>query len=224
MSVVHLTPRQRQKQHFHHPMLDKIPTFQDETADALIQLYVEQGWGSARDSLMACNYFLVKALIGRYLYYWPVARTLTHDLVSEGLFAVVEVIGSLDRVIPIGILRAMIIVKAKIRIETYLNDNRCIFGAALRTNLQRQSIDEDAEYIYAAQLNENLVAGKIDPNFSYVDIRDDIEILKQTDKEEFIDRVLFFMDNYPHLLQDELSGPVRDVINEIATIVGESNG
>lgn len=220
MNIIRLTSNQRKQASFDHPLLSAATKMDSKAMAGLIKFAAETRNKQAFDDLILANLTLIKWIVGRYLYNWPETRRFEDDIASEGLVAVTQVVGQLDRVITPAELKAIIITKAKLNIETFLNDNRSLIGASLRTNYNRLEADEPVEYVTTVSFDDNnLSATRQDDALAFVDLWDTVEFVQETDKETFIDHVMAIMENYKGLEERELPLSLRGLIEQIVDIV-----
>ena len=225
MNLVHLTSQQTKRRRFRHPLLDSTEDIDAEVLAKQIEFYIATRSKQAKDDLIMGNLILVKWVVGRYLYHWPETRPYDDDMVSEGFTAVTTIVSELDEVVPPHELRAMMVARIKWKIEEWLNNNRSIVRASLRTNWNRLSEGRELEYVNSVPLDENLLPGELDENLTCVDVLDSLDALDAIDKEEFIDVVLLMLERYPQILESEIPDRIRVMIERIIrAIKGTENG
>src|SRR3989304_8858033 len=201
MNLIHLTSQQNKRRNFDHPLLDECKDFTVEVIDGQIEFYIATRNKQAFDDLVLGNLILVKWVVGRYLHHWPESRPYEDDMASEGICAVTSIVAELHEVILVGQLRAIMVARIKHQIEEFLNNNRSLVRASLRTNRNRRKQGRELEYTNSVTLDEKLVYGSRDEGLVCVDILDSYDIIDSIDKEEFIDIVLLMMEKYPIVLE-----------------------
>ena len=219
MNLIHLTSQQTKRRNFDHPLLDYSTECDGEVLDQLIAFFVTTRSKQSYDDLILGNLILVKWVVGRYLHHWPESRPFAEDMASEGIVAVTTIVNELVTVVPAAQLRAMMVHRIKRKIEEFLNDNRSIVNASLRTNQSRLREGRELEAIVPVQLDERLVAGRRDENLVNIDILDNFAALDSIDKEEFIDIVLLMLERYPQVLESELPERIKTLVESIIRAV-----
>lgn len=219
MNIIRLASQHRNQLNFSNPMLDGAVKVGEEVLSEMIKLFVTSRDSKVRDDLILANLTLVKWVVGRYLYHWPETRNFEDDMVGEGVLTVCKVIDSLQKPLSGSSLQATLVTRIKLEIEVYLNNNRSMIRASLRTNYNRAKEGRELEYTYATTLDEKIVHGELDENPLYVDIRDALEEIEEVDKETIIDRVLAALEKHPQILESELSLGQREFIERITGIV-----
>jgi hypothetical protein len=196
--VVHLTSAQRRRKKFKHPLLDSIPPLlTTECLDQLLSDYFETSKNDTRhieigQELVASYFRLLRSVVARFLYHWPVSRRFLDEMVSTGAEVITEVIATLkleqlqeeDRFKSLGGL-----IESSIRygIEDTINNLRGVAPATRRTNHSRER--EGRLPVYGT-IETNLMGEDIRDSQVYTDfdslvfeIRDTLKEIAKTDIE-----------------------------------------
>ena len=215
MNLIHLTSQQTKRRNFDHPLLDYSQEVEVEVLNKQIEFYIANRSKQAYDDIILSNLILVKWVVGRYLHHWPESRPYADDLASEGILAVTSIVNELEVVVPAVELRAMMVHRIKRKVEEFLNNNRSIIHASLRTNQSRFREGKELEYVSSVTLDEQQVRGQLDENLVCIDILDNFDLIDAIDKEEFIDIVLIMLERYPQVLESEVPERVKRLIEHI---------
>jgi hypothetical protein len=147
--MVHLTPAQRRRKKFNHPLMDDAtPPVGAEQLNQLLLDYFEadkdsESYLEIRQTLVI-NYFrLLGGAVSRYLYYWPVSRRLLDEMVSTGVEVIVRIITELkpERLQEENWFKSLGgLIERYIRrdIEITINNFRGVVPAPHRTNCRRE--------------------------------------------------------------------------------------
>lgn len=165
-SVIRLRPGQNQSLIFEHELLDTANDY---------KLTPEQLKSASREDQILANMWLVRRVVGRYLFHWPLTEPQTDDMVSAGLEGLMECIDLLD---PNTVMNAI-----KNRIEEMLNDSRSMVTSSLRTNRRRSEENKPLEYGAMETLHPNV--GRDDPELGIIDHLDQ---LSDEDLEFYLER------------------------------------
>jgi hypothetical protein len=162
--VVRLMPGQTQAQEFQHDLLD----FADD-----YKLTDDQFKEATRDEQVLSRMWLVRRLIGRYLFHWPLTEVWLDDMVSVGLQTITEFekLSSTEK-----LLNAL-----QDRIEQSVNNLRSVVRGSFATNKRRSAANEDLEYVETESLH-NVGADDME-----LQIAQYIDTLDPEDREQYID-------------------------------------
>ncbi len=228
VGIIHLTGRQKNRLPFSHPVLDcREHELTVDEIGPLVERHLK-GDAAATEALILGNLVLVKWLVGRYLFHWPESRRFEDEICSEGLVAVTEGIREIDGPVGAGAIRAVLVVKIKSAIETFLNDFRSPIHASLSTNWRRVRQGRDPEYQYTEAVGVTPESGGsvrndvgvYDDTPAYVDVLDSLERLREVDSEEMVDMVLLAIEQQHRLLESDLTDEERKLIAALASIAG----
>jgi hypothetical protein len=192
--MVHLTPVQRRRKRFHHPLTE------GENLNHLLLEYFTIDEDSERrveiGQELIMNYFcLLRSIVARYLFHWPVSRRFLDEMVSTGVVTITRIITELkpeqldeeDRFKSLG---GLIEWSIRLNIETIINDFRGIVPASRRTNHRRE---QEGKKPFYGNVEANLTGEKIKNSHEYVDfepfifeVRDALKKIAKTDLEEKI--------------------------------------
>jgi len=190
--VVHLTKVQRMKKKFSHPLLNNAPpALLGEQLEVVLERYFT-GNKEARDELIFGHFRYLRALVARYLYYWPITRPFLDEMVSVGLETIVEAVDNLkqsdlDSNTDYSFLRYL---RGRIigKIEREVNDLRAITSASRRRNQILEG--EGTEAIYreneADLTNVNSACGCFDSGFIFLEMQDILKAIAKNNKERGI--------------------------------------
>jgi hypothetical protein len=199
--MVHLTPAQRRRKKFNHPLMDDAPSpLGAEQLNQLLLDYFEtdrtsESYLEIRQTLVI-NYFrLLGGAISRYLYYWPVSRRLLDEMVSTGVESIVRIITELksERLQEGNWFKSLGgLIDRYIRrdIEIAINDFRGIVPAPHRTNCRREQRGSTAIHgsIETSLTNEEVTNSQeyedIDPII--LEVKDTLKNIAKTDFERQI--------------------------------------
>jgi hypothetical protein len=196
--VVHLTSAQRRRKNFKHLLLDSMPPLLTaECFDQLVSGYFETSKNDSRHieigrELVTSYFRLLRSVVARFLYHWPVSRRFLDEMVSTGAEVITEVIATLkpeqlqgeDRFKSLGGL-----IESSIRysIEDTINDLRGVAPATRRTNHSRER--EGRPPVYGT-IETNLMGEEVKDSQVYTDfnslafeIRDALKEIAKTDIE-----------------------------------------
>jgi hypothetical protein len=199
--MVHLTPAQRRRKKFNHPLMDDAPRPLGEThLNQLLLSYFEtdrdsESYLEIRQTLVI-NYFrLLGGAISRYLYYWPVSRRLLDEMVSTGVESIIRIITELkpERLQEgcwFKSLGGLIDRYIRRDIEITINNFRGIVPAPHRTNCRREQGGNAAIH---GSIETNLASEEVKNSQEYEDIdpiifevRDTLKKIAKTDFEKQI--------------------------------------
>jgi len=192
--MVHLSPIQRKRKKFSHPLIDNAsPQLTEEGLNILLETYFKNRSVKIGQRLMVSYFRLLRSTVARYLYHWPVTQRFLDEMVSVGAEAIIQIIVKLQpwqlkdwkdgkgennsRVIG-GLIENAI----RHSIETTINNLRGVIPASERTNRSRETKREKPIY------------GTIDANLSD-------EIVQKT--QEYVNLNSFIFE-------------IKDVLNKIA--------
>ncbi len=198
--MVHLTPAQRRRKKFSHPLTDDAPRqlTEDQLTDLLVAHFNPWSEGEKRDvdQELMCSFFrLLRSTVARYNYHWVVCRRFIPEMVSSGCEAIVDVILELrpeqfedgDNLKTLGGL-----IESKIRhsIETTINNLRGVLPASERTNRSLESQDKSPIYgsvevdLFSSHTRD--LDGYNDSGFFAVDMADAIETIAKSPFEKVV--------------------------------------
>lgn len=191
---------------------------EEEVVNGLFEKHIE-GDKEATEKLVIELSPIACYMVCRYLYYYPQTRSFDDDMFSEGLFAIYETLSNMESVDEIEGVRPKIVVLAKLKIETLLNDLRFPIQASLRTNHRRIAEGKDPEYV-SAMPYVDAKGGKLsyDDGPMYVDLMDELEHLAEIDGEELVDLVFLAMESEQGILEEELTERERELIASLSKI------
>jgi hypothetical protein len=140
--IVSLRPYHGIPKVFQHPLLDGVVTYTDYELDKLVdESKDDPDFRSIMlDALRGC----LKNTVGRYLYHWPITRSFTDDMVSEGFTALCEI--PLDKLSKHGILEVAAR-RIQDKINLFLNKNQSLASPCLRKQKYLQKDGEDPIYM-----------------------------------------------------------------------------
>lgn len=154
--MVHLTPVQRRRKKFKHPLIDNVPeALTEDYLDQLLSAYFETAkvriYHAEIAQELVVNYFrLLRSVVARFLYHWPVSRRFLDEMVSTGVETIVTIIADLeptqleeDRYRSLG---GLIEGKLRFAIETIINKFRGVAPAPRSTNHERERAGERPIY------------------------------------------------------------------------------
>lgn len=205
--MVHLTSVQKRRKKFQHSLIDNVPEVMSaEMLEETLSTYFDAAEGSklyieTGKKLMG-NYFrLLRSVVARYLYYWPVSRRLLDEMISTGSEAIVKTIiklksERLDQKNNFKSVNHLMDNAIRHSIETIINDFRGVVPASERTNRDREARNQKPIYgtvdCGLAELNDNTKfinqsqdvsdCTNIDPFI--LELKDAIEEIAQTDLEK----------------------------------------
>jgi hypothetical protein len=176
--MVHLTPVQKRRRKFSHPLTDNAPEpLTEEELGLLVVAYFGKSltWRRRAQEKIVLNCMrLLRSTVARYLAHWTVCRRFMPEMVSTGTEAVVKTIGKLPRYILDAEDQSRAIgglVECAIRhaIETEINRLRGVVPASERTNWNREKARENPVY---GTIDADLQA----PVVQSIGVYDDIDI------------------------------------------------
>lgn len=198
--MVHLTPVQRYRRKFSHPLTDSAPPQLSEgVLRTVLAIYLNPPQITAglvaKEKLMVSFFRLLRSTVARYNYHWVVCRRFIPEMVSAGSEAIVDTILKLTPEQVKGDNKTQAIgglIEGAIRhsIETTINDLRGVLPASERTNRSRES--DDRRPIYGsieADLASNHVKNLqayLDPNFLLIEMRDAIMVIAKSPIEKAV--------------------------------------
>ena len=176
--MVHLTPVQRRRRKFSHPLTDNaLGPLTEEELGLLIVAYFGRSltWRRRASEKIVLNCIrLLRSTVARYLAHWTVCRRFMPEMVSTGAEAVVKVVGKLPRSLLDAEDQSRVIgglVECAIRhaIESEINRLRGVVNASERTNWNREKARENPVY---GTIEADLHA----PIVQNIAVHDDIDI------------------------------------------------
>lgn len=144
-NVVRLRPGQKLFQAFDHDLLDKANDYKDDPDRVLRHLWV------------------VRRVVGNYLYYWPETEPLLEEMVSAGLQALCE-FDKWDK--PKALWN-----RVRHVIEVEINNHKSIVRASFSTNRNLARDKKPLEYAKTKAVHQ---IGMDDPNLTLVDLLDEM--------------------------------------------------
>lgn len=221
MYLVRLTPKQKKRRAFQHPLMNNLPKYNPEKDSELISAAVN-GNEEAKQELFDTHLIIGAWLISRYLGNWPVTVNFTDDMVSEVMLAIWEQINALDREIEGEHLRSKMILLCKKRIESFLNNNMYIVNASLSTNQIRIQNGEEIEAKMSVDIDSHVNRFTYDnDDISVIDAVDVFEKLYEADSEEIIDLVYQALHDTHGIYENNLSRRQKERIRELAQIMAD---
>ena len=175
--MVHLTPVQRRRRKFSHPLTDNAPgPLTAEELGLLIVAYFGSSltWKRhAQDKITLNCMRLLRSTVARYLAHWTVCRRFMPEMVSTGAESVVRVIGKLPRLLleeedQSHFIGGLVECAIRHAIETEVNRLRGVVTASERTNWNREKARENPVY---GTIDVNLEA----PIVQSIAVHDDID-------------------------------------------------
>lgn len=197
--MVHLTPVQKRRRKFSHPLTDNAPDpLTAEELGLLVAALFSKSltWRRRAKKKIVMNCMrLLRSTVARYLAHWTVCRRFTPEMVSTGAEAVVKVVGKLPQSILESEDQSRAIgglVECAIRhaIETEINRLRGVAPASERTNWNREKARENPVYgTVAANLEaptvQNMKVYEDIDTFAF-ELEDAVEALPKTGLERLI--------------------------------------
>lgn len=198
--MVHLTPAQRCRKRFSHPLTGNAPRpMSKERLNQLLAVYFEADEGSELHieigrQLMVNYLRLLGGTVARYLYHWPITRRFLNEVISSGAEAITKVIvklrpEQLKGASKFKILGHLIENAIRQSIETIVNDFRGVAPASERTNRTRESRRQRPIYgIVKTDLGEAVQNSQEynDIDLFVFEIEDAIEKIAKTELERQI--------------------------------------
>ncbi|MHC4121286.1 MAG: hypothetical protein ACYSWO_27745 [Planctomycetota bacterium] len=195
MSIISLRPSNIYVLAFNHPLLKDAKPTNEKRIDRLAAAArkdPEQRPEFVR-SLLSC----LGNLVGRYLFYFPVARRFQDDMVSEGFAAICDL--SLDIPPECGILK---VASRRIqdRINTFLNDNRGVTAPSLRQQKYLKADGKDVIYRGAvmADFPEEIHPSEAGDEWK----RDVLDAISRIETKDELDASLLKRENWGRGYQD----------------------
>jgi hypothetical protein len=197
LKMVHLTPGQKRRKKFCHPLIDKAPPhLSDEQLKQLLLNYFEPGiektYHAEITEILIINYLrLLGGTIARYLYYWPLTRRFLDEMISTGVEAITKVIIelTLEKLAKRDLVN-WIDGAIRFSIETTINDLRGIVTASRPTNFNREREKRKPVYgnIEAALTSDRAQDSKQyeDLTFLIFEIGDAFEVIARSKLERRI--------------------------------------
>jgi len=158
--VIRLLPNQLGSKEFDHPLLDKADSY---------KLTEEQFKEATRQEQQLSLMWIVRRLVGRYIYNWPISEIWLDEMCSAALLGLCEIQDLTDKE---GIMN-----KLQDTIEQSLNNHRSLIRASLSTNKRRSANNEDLEYVETTSLRN--VAAE-DMELCQAEIIDELSLADQT--------------------------------------------
>jgi len=143
-NVIRLLPSQIQSKEFGHPLLDKADTY---------KLTEGQFKVATRQEQQLSLIWVVRRVVGRYLYHWPTSEIWLDEMCSAALVGLCEIKDLTDKKGTVNKLQDVI--------EQTLNNHRALIRASLSTNKNRSANNKDLEYIETTSLH-NVAAEDMD--------------------------------------------------------------
>ncbi len=156
--LIRLRYDQTQSVEFDHPLFDLADEY---------KLTDEEYSKAKKNERQLSKLWLVRRLIGRYLYHWPITHTWRDDMCSAALEGLCEA-EDLDEKPLLNVLQN--------RIESTLNDIQAIVRGSLGTNKSRAAENRELEYADSIPITNNF--GSEDPDLKLA------ELLEQLTPEE----------------------------------------
>ena len=197
LKMVHLTPAQRRRKKFRHPLIDKAPPhLPPERLNILLADYFKFDTENTRrieiTEILIVNYFrLLSGIVARYLYHWPLTRRFLDEMVSVGAEAIIKVIeGLTPKKLKERDLVNWIDGAIRFSIETTINDLRGIVPAPRTTNFNRERVGRQPIY---GNVETNLTSDRVQDLRAYEDmgllifeVEDALGVIAQTKLEKQI--------------------------------------
>jgi hypothetical protein len=153
--VVRLLPGQTKFQEFEHELLDGADDY---------KLSDEDFKRAGRDEKILALMWLVRRLVGRYLYHWPITEHLIDEMASAGLEGLCE-FEDLDD-------QTSLMDHIEYRIDQTINNHRSIVRASFQTNRNRAAAGDDLEYAETETLHN---VGEIDMDLLHAQLADNLD-------------------------------------------------
>lgn len=214
VNMVRLRSSQTCVYSFKHPLLDDTIEQMDPDTERLVLEEFFSGSMDARDRLILNYLPLLRWIIGRYLYHWPVTRRFLDDMVSEGLVAIIAAISNYtpDKLGEMELLKT-VANKIQYEIEKFISDNLGLVPAPFREN--RKKVQNGRPPVFGlveGDLDDvkDFVVGD-DPNLIEVDVLDVIAVMRNESelKTQLLDRELWSMSNQE--IADKLGISIKTV-------------
>lgn len=163
MDIIRLRPWQNEFADFKHPLLDDANDY---------KLTDEKFAEADREAQVLAKLWVVRRVVGKYLYHWPVTEIWLDDMVAVGL----QVISESEDLTENSLLNQL-----KKRIEVMLNDNRSLVRASFRTNTRRATQGMELEYAEIESLHN---VGEEDSDLQQAELLDE---LSPEDRTEYLE-------------------------------------
>jgi hypothetical protein len=190
--IVKLYPNQQKAKPFKHPLLnDAKNSLTDVEIEELVLAVLQWKSVSASEKLILAHLPLLRQIIGRYLFYWPLTNRFLEDMVSAGVYAITIALNNLTEKRlqnkSIGTYLANHICE---HIEIEISKLRGIAPAPKRTNFRRVKQGKDPIF---GTVEASLTSAKdscfyLDSSFEEVAI---IDVLEYMEKELGKPEILF---------------------------------
>lgn len=161
--LIRLRYDQTQSISFKHELLDHADTY---------KLTDEEYAVASREEKQLSKLWVVRRLVGRYLYHWPISRVWLDDMCSAALEGLCESQHLEDEKKLLDLLQR--------RIEQTLNNLQSIVRASLSTNMHRSADNMDLEYADSMPLSRNV--GTEDDELRQVD---EIDSLTKKERNKY---------------------------------------
>lgn len=127
--MIRLRPGQNRFAEFSHPLLSNANDY---------KLTDEEFEGAERNAQILSRLWLVRRVVGKYLYHWPTTEIWLNEMASVGL----QVLCEYDDLR----LEKPLLNRLAFKIEEMLNNSRSVVRASLRTNISREAAGKELEY------------------------------------------------------------------------------
>jgi hypothetical protein len=176
-----------------------------------------EGDPDARENLILDLRYVVKVVVGRFLFYWPVTARFTDEMVSEGFQTITKVVDTLDDAEDfLGVIWR----KVAHDIEKMLNDLRAIASPSKATNFRRTKEGLEPEYMFAKELQEEIDYDSWDDGQEWVDMIDEVEYLRAEDAEHIRYLILRHLNDKHGLDEDALTEEEKQSVDTMSRIFG----
>ena len=177
--MVHLSPVQRKRKKFSHPLTDNASLqLTEKGLNILLETYFENRSVEIGKKLMVSYFRLLRSTVARYLYHWPVTRRFLDEMVSAGAEAIIRVIAKLQPEQLRGwkggedennskAIGGLIENAIRHSIETTINNLRGVIPASERTNRGRETRHKNPIY---GTINVDLSDEAVQKSQGYVDL------------------------------------------------------
>jgi len=155
-SIIRLRPGQNQSLVFNHELLDTANDY--KLTDAELK---EATW----ENQILANMWLVRRIVGRYLFHWPSTEYLTDDMVSAGLEGLADCVDLTEQNTVMNAIKNCI--------EQMLNDQRSMVRSSLMTNRRRMEEGKPLEYAAMEPLHPNV--GDADVELGIIEHLDELD-------------------------------------------------
>ncbi len=199
--MVHLTPAQRKRKKFSHPLTDEAsaPLPEEEVLSLIAtyfandkenKLHIEAG------KELVVNYFrLLRSTVARYLYHWPITRRFLDEMVSSGTVSITRIVFNLKPEqlygdTPLYTFTGLIENTIRTDIENTINRLRGVVPAPRRTNCRREQENKKPVYgTVETDLASDIVADSkncADTGLFIFETKDAIDAITRTELEKRI--------------------------------------